>query len=79
MPRRLSLSNKVWLAFFIVALLVAVALGLSHLVHGDEEVAEGLTDALRSKGEPFGDCLVRVQQENPSYGKELSERFFQGG
>ena len=76
--KRLSLSSRIWIGFFMVFLLVGLGLALGHLFDRDEQAAKDLTNAVRSKGEPFEDCLMRVQQENPSFGKELVERLCQG-
>lgn len=74
----LSTSGKVWLGFFAVAVLVGLALLLNQVL-GDAGDASGeLMDALRHKGEALEDCLLRVQQENPSYGSDLVERLCRG-
>jgi hypothetical protein len=74
----LSPSSKVWFGFFAVALLLGMLLLMSQLFGGSPEKSGRLSDALRGKGEALEDCLLRVQQDNPSYSSDLVERLCRG-
>ena len=75
---RLTAAGKVWFGFSLVVVFLGLALLVNHHISENDAARGGLNQELRRAGEPLEDCLVRIQEKNPSYTADLVERLCTG-